>query len=271
MVRILIIFLISMLLISSCKKRGEGWVVHDILFFRDNAIKMQSDTISTSFKQAIENGKYVLDDEHGRVISEGRFNAGFKEGQWIYHPTDTTIIKIDWLKYTNDSTGVEINYPKDWKTLHDPGRPFQASFPLKEGENDKGKYFIILSYNKDSVDLDLYGYQQYYKSQMFSMEKVKEYAHFVFETTSGKKFYFMRYVVQREREEVLIFTFIGGKDSEIYDITYSSLNEDYENKHIIFFDMIRSIRLRGEWFFSPYDPVKHYERFEYQDQPKTTA
>lgn len=271
MVRILVFFLMSLFLLGACKRKEEKKIVREILFFRDNNIKMQPDTIPVSFKQAIENGKYILNDEHGSIISEGKFNAGFREGEWIYHPTDTTTIVIDWAKYVNDSSRVEINYPENWKVLKDPERPFQASWPLRADENDKWKYFIILSHKKDSIDFDLYGYQQYYKSQMFATEKVKEYAHFLFETASGRRFYFMRYIIQRQEEELAIFTFIGDSSSEIYDITYSSLHERNEEKHIIFFDMIRSFRLNGGWFFSPYDPVKHYDRFEYQDQPKTTT
>lgn len=270
MIRISIIFLFSLLLICSCKKKEDEKVIYEVLFFRNNSIKMQPDTIPISFKQTIENGKYTLNDENEQVISEGNFNGGFREGRWIYHPTDTTTIEINWSKYINDTSKVEINYPEDWKILKDPERPFQASFPLKPRENDSGKYFIILSHNKDSINLDLYGYQRYYKSQMFSAEKVKEYAHFVFETASGKKFYFMRYIIQRGNEELSIFTFIGEKGSQIYDITYSSRNEDYDKKHIIFFDMVRSLQLDGEWFFSPYDPVKSYDRLEYQDQPQIT-
>jgi len=271
MTKKLTILLLFILVISSCKKKEEEKVIHEVLFFRNNSIQMQADTIPVTSIEAIENGKYTLGDEHGQIISEGKFNAGFREGQWIYHPTDTTTIKIDWTRYDNDSSKVEINYPNGWEILEDPKRPFQASFPLKGSESDKGKYFIILSHNKDTIDLDLYGYQAYYKSQMFSTEKIKEYAHFAFETSQGKKFYFMRYIVQRGEEELSIYSFIGEKGTDIYDITYSSRDDNSEKKHIIFFDMIRSLRLNLEQFFSPYDPVKRYERFEYQDRPKATV
>jgi hypothetical protein len=48
----------------------------------------------------------------------------------------------------------------------------------------------------------------------------------------------------------------------IYDVTYSSLNEEYEEKHIIFFDMIRTMVLQGERFFSPFDPVKRFNSLQ---------
>jgi hypothetical protein len=261
---------ILILLTISCKHKDEKKIVREIIFFRDNGIKMQADTIPITFKDALENGKFTLDDDQGRAISEGRLNKGFKEGRWIYHPTDTTTVKIDWAKYSNDRAGVEINYPETWTVLEDPERPFQASFPLKQRENRKGKYFIILRHDKDSINLDLYGYQRYYKSRTFSTEKVKEYAHFLLETTSGRQFYFMRYIIERDKETLSICTFIGEAGGNIFDITYSSANEEQDRKHIIFFDMIRSLRLKGDWFFSPYDPVKHYDRFEYRDQPTPT-
>jgi hypothetical protein len=271
MTRIVIMFFSLVFLTASCKKKEKEQFIYEFLVLRDNNMKMQPDTLPISFKNAIENGKYKLNDVNGQVICEGKFSGGFKVREWTYHPTDASTVAIDWSKYTNDSSKVEINYPSDWKTLEDPERPFQAVFPLKSGENDKGKYFIILSHNKDSIDLDLFGYQRYYKSEMFSTEKVKEYAHFVFETASGKTFYMMKYTAQRGNDEFMIFTFIGNAGPLIYDITYSSLHEDDDRKHIIFFDMIRSFTLDGQKFFSPYDPVKDFKRLEYQDRPKPTA
>jgi len=271
MVRINILFLLLVLLVNSCTRKEDEEVIYEVVYFRDSSIRMQTDTVLVSSKHSIENGKYTLSDDHDRVISEGVFNEGFRDGRWIYNPSDTTAIEILWLKYTNDSSKVAINYPNRWRILEDPQRPFQASFPLSNDEAKAGKYFIILSYNKDSINLDLDGYQRYYKSQMFSTEKVKEYAHFVFETASRKRFYFMRYIVKRDDEELSIFSFIGDKGSQIYDITYSSSSKDEVRKHIIFFDMIRSLQLEGKWFFSPYDPVKQFDRLEYKDNPQATT
>src|SRR5690606_21694345 len=113
-----------LVLLSACKMEQEK-VVHEILFFHDNSIKMRADTLSVSFKQAIENGKYTLNDEHGHIISEGKFSHGFKTGEWTYHPTEASTLVVNWSKYVNDSSKIEINYPGDWKTLEDPTRLFQ--------------------------------------------------------------------------------------------------------------------------------------------------
>lgn len=232
---------------------------------------MQIDTIPISFRNVLENGKFKLNDDHGNMISEGVFKEALRDGKWIYHPTDTTTIFIDWATYLNDKSKIEINYPENWKIIESAGRPFQAIFPSKGAVEEKGKYFIILSHDKDSIDMDLDGYQRHYKSQMFSTENVLEYVHFMFETASGKKFYFLRYIIKRQDEVFSIFTFIGNKGSKIFDLTYSTTNANDEERHITFFDMVTSLQLNGEWFFSPYDPVVNYARFEYQDQPKKTS
>jgi hypothetical protein len=223
---------------------------------------MWPQTLTENWKDVIENGAFTVDDESGNIIAEGKFMKGLRVGQWTYHPSDTQVIKIDWNKYEKQGGSVLINYPKDWETIEADERPFQASFPLKEGENEKGKYFIILSHNKDSIEMNLERYFSYYQSRMFDTEKITEYAFFEFKTAANKSFYFSRYVIERNGEEILAFSFLGENGPTIYDITYSSLNEDIAKKHIIFFDMIRSLVLEGKRFFSPFDPVKNFRQIE---------
>ena len=270
MIRSVSVICFLIFLIISCKKEEEK-IPYEFLVFRDNNIKMWADTIPISVKDVIENGDYQVSDEKGSLICKGKFKGGFKTGEWMYHPTAAQTLTINWTQYFKEGKSIKINYPKDWEIHEDPERPFQASFPLKANENEKGKYFIILAHNRYSIKMDLKEYQGYYKSQTFSTEKVKEYAHFVFETTSGKSFYFMRYIIQRGDEEVLVLTFIGNNGSDIYDLTYSSSNEDYEKKHIIFFDMIRSLVIGEQRFFSPFDPVKEFKRFEYATEPQVSS
>jgi hypothetical protein len=250
------------LTLFSCQKKEESTIIRESLFLRDGGIKMQSDTIPASFREAIENGQHTLKDVDGKIISAGEFSSGFRVGPWMYHPTDSTAVEINWSLYANDTSGVKINFPTAWLPIEHSDRPFQASYPLRREEKSGGKYFIILSYDKDSVGADLHEYQRFYNSEMFAKDSVKEYAKFILETLSGRVFYFLRYQVRREEEEILILCLLGEYEDTIYDITYSSLVENSEEKHLVFFEMSRSFQLHGRWYFSPYDPIKRFERLD---------
>lgn len=239
----------------------EKKVVYENLAFRNNNVKMWRDTIPAKWKEIIENGEFTTDDERGNIIAQGNFKNGLRVGIWTYHPSDTQTIEIEWAKYSNNDQTVIINYPKTWDIHEVDKRPFQATFPTTS-EIKKDKFFIIMPQNKDSIGMDLEGYWRHYNTIAFEDEKTKEYALFKFETASDKSFYFSRYVLERNNEEILIFSFLGEIGSTIYDITYSSLSEENERKHIIFFDMLRSLTLEEQRFFSPYDPVKNFRQLE---------
>jgi hypothetical protein len=232
---------------------------------------MWPDSVAPEFMNTLEAGHHVLQDEKGQSISEGNFKDGFRTGQWLYHPTAGKSVTVDWTIYTGDGDSTKINYPAEWTVHESAGRPFQATFPLMTNENETGKYFIVQVQNEDSTGLDLNAYQDYYKSQAFKTETVKEYSHFIFETKSGKYFYFLRYIMEREGEEILVLALLGKVPSGICDVTYSSVNTDYEKKHIIFFDMVRSLIIEKERFFSPLDPVRELKRLEYTNDKPTEA
>jgi len=232
---------------------------------------MWPDSVPSEYITTFEASHHVLQDDKGQSISEGNFKNGFKTGEWVYHPTVDKSVTVDWTVYSGDDDSTKINYPTEWTVHEFADRPFQATFPLMPDENERGKYFIVQIQNEDSIGLDLNAYQDYYKSQTFKTEIVKEYSHFVFETKSGKSFYFLRYIMEREGEEILVLALIGKAATGICDITYSSRNSDYEKKHIIFFDMVRSFIVEKERFFSPLDPVRELKRLEYINDKPTKA
>lgn len=260
--RVITLILITVVCFSCGKK--ESKVPYEFLVFRDDNIKMWTDTIPLDMKDLMEGGDYEVNDKESGVIAKGKFSNGFRIGQWTYHPSDNQTVRIDWSKYSNDTSRTIVNYPREWTVHEIATRPFQATFPT-HSKIKKDKFFIVFPQPKDSIGMDLKRYWRHYNVVAFEDEEVKEYALFEFETSSGKSYYFSRYILKRNNEEMLILNFLGEKGATIYDVTYSTLNEDYEEKHIIFFDMVRTMVLQGERFFSPFDPVK---RFRSLQKPK---
>jgi len=252
-----------------CNQDSEHTVVYEFTMFRNGNISMWPDTISQEFLDGLTRSHYSLQDDMGKLVTEGDFLNGYKVGDWSYYPDTVSTIQVNWSLYSKPNDSTKINYPTSWTTSEDATRPFQASFPVKQGENSIGKHFIIQAHNRDSIDMDLAVYQEYYKSTMFESETVNEYAHFVLELHSGSVLYFLRYVIKRNGEDLLILVLLGNSGSEICDATYSSASEDQEEKHIIFFDMMRSFELHGKPFFSPLDPVKTFKRTEYSNVPQS--
>jgi hypothetical protein len=256
---------------GGCKSNGSETSVYEFTMFRNGNISMWPDTISPEFLKALKSGHYALKDTSGELISEGNFQNGFRIGDWTYYPDSGKAITVNWDVYSKPTDNTKINVPSNWTIHEDINRPFQATFLESNGKASEGRYFIIQELNPDSVNMDLNAYAKYYKSTIFETEKVKEYAHFEFELRSGSKVYFLRYVIERGGDELLILVLLGNSGSKFCDSTYSSSNKDIERKHIIFFDMMRSFQLRGSAFFSPFDPVKRFRRTEFSSGTQTPA
>lgn len=245
----------------SCNDKPEI-VPYENIVIRNDGIRLIYDSLPSNL--TFTNTSKVLNDENGNIIIEGRYLNGFKKGEWVYHPSDTQTIKVNWSKFNKDDYSVELNYPTRWEVFDVNERPFQATFPTKSSNPDD-KYFIIFSKVKDSIDMTFYQYWEHYNSVAFSGEKVKEYALFKFKTKSGNEYFFSRYIFIRGEEEILVLSFLGESGDTIYDITYSSLNEEYNRKHVIFFGIIRSLMLppNRSRFFSPWDTTLELKEIDY--------
>ncbi|HEY5747783.1 MAG TPA: hypothetical protein VIU12_17035 [Chryseolinea sp.] len=202
-----------------------------------------------------ENGRISIRSKSGNLVEVGRFDEGFKVGKWRYYPVGSRKEEFDWAVYRDTVKHIAINYPSDWevKTGDNAKQLFYATFePRSPFTHDK--LFGVLAQNKDA-GVTLEDYWLYYCSVAFK-EDVQEYASYKIKTESGKEFYLVRFIIKRNGEEVLQFGFVGEMDGKFYEILYSSLNEEYKRKHILFFDAIRSMTVGDARFFSPLEPIK---------------
>jgi hypothetical protein len=237
-------FYVLIVFLFSCKNDG---IIYEYISVQNNDVKLWDFPIPDKTRDIFENGDWVLKTPENDSIVHGKFEKGFREGTWTYFPSSTHPTQVNWSVY--ESRLLSINYPSEWKIYESNVRPFQAGFPFPEDRDDR--YFIILSYYKDSVDMTLEEYWRLYNTRTFENDSIKSYIQYKFE--QGRKlFYYSEYTLVRADETILLFNFLGEEDSMIYDITFSSMNINDEKKRIIFFEMIRSLFIKGTRFFSPY-------------------
>jgi hypothetical protein len=130
-------------------------------------------------------------------------------------------------------------------------RPFQAVFPSDIDSVD-GKHFIVLSYNMDSIGLDVGKYFGLYreearKNHYLEISQIKM-------ERGDDVFYYSEYKSDDVEAGLFVLNFIGKSGKRLLDITYASSNRDITRKKIIFLDMVRSIELaKGLRFFSPFN------------------
>jgi hypothetical protein len=240
----------------SCQTKEK--IIYENLVYTKEAIKMWTDTIDESASSDYQNGKFNVGDSSGRVIASGQFVNGFRSGSWTYEPETGRKILVDWVIHNTPEKKIAVNVPEDWTVLQQKERPLIAVFPTDTAENRKGYYFVVQSFVKDSVKMNVDEYFEYYRTEMFS-DSIQAYAFYKFETHSGRSYYFARFIAHRDKD-VLILVFLGMHNEKLIDVTYVSSIRDSDRKHIVFFDMIRSLVLDDRRFFSPFDPVRSYRQ-----------
>lgn len=229
----------------------EKMMQYEYTMYRDGYMKFWRDQMYDKYKNVFENGDFLIDTPEGDTLMRGKYHQGFKRGKWEYHPSETQIVFINWEKYTSENDSLEINHPEEWKLIKSKTRPFQATFGTKS--NNKGdKYFIVLPHKKSDLEMNLKEYWGFANEQIHTGDSVKSHLLSEFSREDGE-YYFSTYTIVRNNEELFVMNFLGETDSIIYDVTYSSLKEDINRKYTIFLDMIRSLRLEGKRFFTPYE------------------
>lgn len=246
---------IFLILFFSCEKKET---FYEYLVIQNSDIKLWNIPFPDNWKNNIENGDWFIKTPKNDTIVQGKFVDGLRHGTWEYHASDTQKIEINWDDYENKV--LKMNYPSDWKVYEANGRPFQAGLPSPENSDDK--YFIILSYDRDTVNMNLNEYWQLYNTKTFEKDSVKSYIQYKFEQDKNI-FYYSEYTIVRKGEESLVFNFLGELNSKIYDITFSSLNIQDTKKRIIFFEMVRSLVIERHRFFSPYLKVDKIEELRF--------
>ena len=240
--------------------------MYEFTMYVSGNIWFERDSVLEKHKFAVEGGDFLRTTYEGDTLMIGKYQHGFKIGIWEYHPTDTQTLYIDWDKYRTDDFSFEINYPKEWELIPSKTRPFQATFPTKSEMKDD-KYFVILSHKKAEIDMSLKDYWNHSNHQIHTGDSVSSHLLIKFSREDGD-YYFSTYTIVRNGEEMFIFSFLGETDSMIYDVSYVSLKEDITKKYTIFLDMIRSLRLENERFFTPYGQSTKIINLKWPPEPE---
>ncbi len=225
--------------------------------------------IIEKYKSAMENGDFLWDTSKGDTLMAGKYQNGFKVGMWKYHPSDSQTVYVNWEKYSSDDYSTEINYPSGWALVKSKTRPFQATFSTASEVKDD-KYFIVLSHQKSELKMNLKEYWTLFNSETHSSDSITSYLLRKFSREEGD-YYFSTYTIARNNEEMFLFSFLGETDSAIYDISYASLKDDIDLKYTIFLDMIRSLRVEGKRFFTPFEQNTKIIELQWPPEPEIAS
>lgn len=249
--------------VFSCEQREM--YKYEFFTFKDGNLLFWTEQVSDKMTNGLEEGYWIIRDD-ARVISEGKYTGGFKDGVWKYYPNASDTLYVNWDKFEDSETQVSVSYPSDWMVSSIEDRVFQATFPKDEFDNEAGKHFVALRYSKSEIGMNLKGYWNLFNSEVFK-NRVSEFALFSFEMDSGEKNYFSRYIMDDGNgSSKLVLNFLTQKGNYIYDVTYSSSYRDYAKKHIIFFDVLRSMKDGEALLFSPLHETSSVSRLKYPDQ-----
>lgn len=220
------LFIISFL-VFSCKKEPINY--YHILNGKDTTI------IDGNVKNNMEEGRWSIASKNGRLLADGFFKQGLKEGIWQYNLQDS-MVSIRWKAYENKAKNIRINIPDNWVVIEHKNVLFQATFN-SSSKNVKTKYLIIGTSNISDTISSVKNYFDLSQQVLNSKTKITDGQSFNVNNV-GNQSYLSRYIFSRDGEELLVFNFIGLINNEIIDIAYCSLNEDQEYKKLLFFELL---------------------------------
>jgi len=188
-------------------------------------------------KNQKEVGEWSIATPNGKLLANGLFDEGVKVGKWLYHLNDKDLY-IDWKKYSNDK-GVTANLPSNWTVLESDDDLLQATF--KTFSKNKGnKYFIFGSYDATRLGLTMDEYNSASKENMHKKLIVKQQDDLIL-YNGNNKYYFTRYILTNNGENLVVFNLIGMVGENIIDIGFSSLDENRDYKHLLFFEIMSGL------------------------------
>ena len=127
-----------------------------------------------------------------------------------------------------------------------------------------------MTHKKSELEMGLNEYWNLFNNETHSADSVSSHLLRKFSREDGD-YCFSTYTVIRNNEEMFLFSFLGETDSMIYDISYASLKEDIDRKYIIFLDMIRSLRVGGKRFFTPFGQSTKIIDLKWPPDPETIS
>lgn len=246
-----IIYIISItLLVISCRKEPVRY--YHILNGNDTTY------IKGNVKNNMEEGEWSIASKKGKLLANGLYNNGLKEGRWQYNMQDS-LIHINWKIYVNKEKQIRLNIPVNWIVIEHKDVLFQATFNTTS-KNIKTKYLLIgTSKISDSIS----SLKSYFDlSQRVVNSRIKVIDRQSFLVYNGEnQFYLSRYIYPRDGEELIVFNFIGLINNEIVDIAYSSLNEEQEYKKLLFFELLIGCYYSNNRVLNPLNTI-YFEKIE---------
>ncbi len=208
--------------------------------------------IQGEIENGLEDEEWSIATEEGKLVAIGIYRSGSKDGVWEYNVKDSTF-KFHWQIYSNKDKGIRLNIPYDWKVIDHEAELFQATFNTRS-KNKLNKYLLIGEYCNEDINLT---YQDYItQSRKATLERSLILDEQIFKLSNGTKHsHFVRYILERDNEEILVFNLITVINNKIVDIGYSSLNENKDLKNFIFFEILLGCYIDNNRILNPFEPI----------------
>ena len=241
------VLLIIPILIISCQRNHENVNFYNFYYFSDTIYNHID--VKGQLEDGLEFGEFRFSSSN-KLLSKGNFNKGLKEGDWLYFLDKEH--KVNWCAYTNEMKRLKINYPKKWEILENPQCELLID-TKSDSENKKNKFFVLLKYAVDSINVKPYDYLQDYYLELGEKYSIEDAISYQI-SSSENYYYYSEFNVVSEGEVMMLLNLVVEYQGNLLDFTYSSSIEDAEIKKVIFFDILGGCFMDNYRIFNPLTP-----------------
>lgn len=195
---------------------------------------------------------YALNDEYtfretseGRVLEQGDFSEGLKDGTWHYTyeiNNKKYPMQVEWDVF-DEVPELEISLPDNWQVRANPDHFFNAGPRQGDGITNDSSSFTIEVFPK-SYYPSLDSCFSYTRSLLGKSEGYESSNHFLFDQDSIPSYY-SYYAFGPSSKRMNKFMFITFIYDTYYCMTYASYKRNRIEEQIKFFEIIRNTRIKG--------------------------
>lgn len=237
------------LLGTACKENKQKYS-----FFNFSDLKLNKLIVKGDVKEGKENGVWqIIDGRDAAILTEGSYFEGLKKGKWLYSLSKNKK-SVEWKIFEDKKNNLIVNLPKDWNVIEYDNLLLAATFKTTS-KIPQTKFFTILRQDTSTIHLNLTQYYIKSISELGRNYKVTSQEHFLIKSKK-QNVYFSTFSVIKHGESVLLLDYIFCVSGQIYEFTYSSLNQDQELKKHIISDIVQHCYLNNQRLINPFNETE---------------
>lgn len=205
--------------------------------------------IDGGLKDSLETGKWAFYDQKKVLLSNGTYNKGLKEGEWVYllHSAN---VNVDWSIFLNDTVKFAINYPSEWKITTDREYLFRATF--NKVDSLKGKYLIVSKITNDTVTIRADEYGKQVISLISKHFTINNRTSLILKN-NNREVYFNKLDIIRDGKNFAMYEACTEINNNLYDFMYST-DDLTDLPGVIFFNILQGCFIDSTRIVNPLYP-----------------